>query len=41
MGPVTSEYQNHLEDEWIDTLKQRYSVNIKDGALEQLFTGNH
>ena len=23
MGPVTSEYQNHLEDEWIDTLKQR------------------
>lgn len=38
LGPVTSDYQNYLEDQWIETLKVKYPVEIYDGALEKLFS---
>ncbi len=38
LGPVTSDYQKHLENQWIERLKDTYEVNIFDGALDQLFT---
>ncbi len=41
MGPITSHYQNHLEDTWIDELKTKYQVRITNGALEQLFSSKH
>lgn len=37
LGPVTSDYQKYLEDEWIETLKLKYNVVLFDGALDQLF----
>lgn len=39
MGPVTSDYQNFLEDRWIDELKQRFSVKRNPESLTQLFNG--
>jgi peptidyl-prolyl cis-trans isomerase SurA len=37
LGPVTSDYQKYLEDQWIEDLKLKYPVVLFDGALEQLF----
>lgn len=37
LGPVTSDYQNYLEGQWIDSLKERYTVEIFEGSLNQLF----
>jgi len=36
-GLVTAEYQNELEKEWIDSLKAKYSVEINESALNELF----
>lgn len=36
-GPVTSDYQEYLEDQWIAELKKKYKVQINEGALEELF----
>lgn len=33
-GPITSEYQNKLEKEWIEELKTKYPVGINEGVLE-------
>ncbi|MBO6517355.1 MAG: peptidylprolyl isomerase [Bacteroidia bacterium] len=37
LGPVTSDFQNYLEDKWIQELKLKYPVVIFNGRLEQLF----
>lgn len=37
LGPVTSDYQEELEEAWINTLKEKYPVVIFPKALEQLF----
>ncbi len=31
-----SEYQNYLEQEWLDILKQKYEVNINENVLSLL-----
>jgi peptidyl-prolyl cis-trans isomerase SurA len=38
LGPVTSDYQDKLESEWIAELKEKYPVKINDGALNNLFS---
>lgn len=38
MGPVTSDYQDHLEALWIEELKAKYPVKINQGALKEVFT---
>ena len=38
MGPVTSDYQDHLELLWIEELKAKYPVKISEGALNEVFT---
>ncbi len=35
-GLVISEYQNYLEKEWLDILKQKYEVNINENVLSLL-----
>lgn len=37
LGPVTSDYQDYLEELWIGTLKEKYPVVLNEGALSQLF----
>ncbi len=37
LGPVTSDYQEELEEAWINTLREKYPVVIFPNALEQLF----
>ena len=37
LGAVISDYQDHLEKEWIASLKERYPVTINKGALSTLF----
>jgi len=36
-GQVISDYQNYLEKEWIKKLKSKYSVNINNDALSQIY----
>ena len=36
-GQVISDYQNHLEKQWVQNLKSKYVVNINDDALEKVF----
>lgn len=36
-GPVTSDFQEYLEKQWISELKSKYSVKINEQALQQLF----
>jgi len=38
MGPVTSDYQDHLEAQWIDQLRAKYPVKINEGALKDVFS---
>ncbi|MCB9262173.1 MAG: peptidyl-prolyl cis-trans isomerase [Flavobacteriales bacterium] len=38
LGPVTSEYQEVLEQAWVNELKAKYAVHVFDGALEKLFS---
>lgn len=35
-GLVTAEYQNHLEDEWITFLREKYSYTVNKDVLYQL-----
>ena len=35
-GKVISDYQNHLEKEWLDNLKLKYRVNINKKILYSL-----
>lgn len=35
-GPVASKYQEQLEKEWIESLKNRYSVTINASAVRQI-----
>ncbi len=35
-GPVTSAYQDYLEQEWIKSLKEKYSVNINPDVFSKL-----
>jgi len=37
MGPVTSDYQDHLEKLWLTELRARYPVKVADNALDKLF----
>jgi peptidyl-prolyl cis-trans isomerase SurA len=36
MGLATSDYQNHLEKLWIDSLRKKYKVTIPDGVIDKL-----
>ena len=33
-GPVTADYQNYLEDEWVARLRKKYNVVIKQDVLK-------
>lgn len=35
-GLITSDYQNHLEKEWIKELKSKYKYNVNQAVLEEL-----
>lgn len=35
-GQVISDYQNHLEKEWVNALRSRYTVDINEDALENV-----
>lgn len=35
-GLVTAEYQNHLEKQWIDSLKKKYNVQINQEVLSSI-----
>lgn len=35
-GTVISDYQNHLEKQWVDSLKQKYPVKIYDKQVEKV-----
>lgn len=35
-GLITSEYQNHLEKEWVDSLKAKYSVEVNKEVLKKV-----
>jgi peptidyl-prolyl cis-trans isomerase SurA len=36
-GPLTSDYQNYLEKEWIKELRAKYPVTVNTPVLDQLF----
>ena len=36
-GAVMNDYQNHLEQEWLKELKEKYTVKIKKRTLKRLF----
>ncbi|QSE98385.1 foldase protein PrsA [Fulvivirga lutea] len=36
-GAVISDYQNELEKEWLKTLKEKYSVNVNQKALNKVY----
>ena len=33
-GLITSDYQNHLEKEWVDELKSKYKVEVNKEVLK-------
>ena len=35
-GFVIADYQNHLEKEWIETLKSQYNIKVNQGVFESL-----
>lgn len=35
-GQVISDYQNHLEKEWVSDLRSRYTVDVNEDALENV-----
>jgi len=35
-GLITADYQNYLEKQWIDELRAKYPVTVKDEVLEQV-----
>jgi peptidyl-prolyl cis-trans isomerase SurA len=37
LGLATSDYQNYLEDKWIEELKLKYPINIYDNNVKKLY----
>jgi peptidyl-prolyl cis-trans isomerase SurA len=37
-GQATSDYQNYLEKQWIEQLRQQYPVKVNDGEVSKLVT---
>jgi peptidyl-prolyl cis-trans isomerase SurA len=37
MGQATSDYQNHLEKQWIDSLKAKYPIQVFDQNVSRLY----
>lgn len=35
-GPVTADYQNYLEKEWVETLRERNKVHIFNNVLKMI-----
>jgi peptidyl-prolyl cis-trans isomerase SurA len=35
-GIVIADYQNHLEKEWVDSLKQVYVINVNEDVLQKV-----
>ncbi|WP_276497818.1 peptidylprolyl isomerase [Pontibacter litorisediminis] len=35
-GPVISDYQNYLEEQWVQELRSKYPVNVKEDEVEKL-----
>ncbi|WP_299755567.1 peptidylprolyl isomerase [uncultured Pontibacter sp.] len=35
-GPVISDYQTYLEEQWVQELRNRYPVEVKEGEVEKL-----
>lgn len=35
-GQVVADYQKHLEKEWLDTLRERYTIKLHEDVLESL-----
>lgn len=35
-GPVISDYQTYLEEQWVQELRNRYPVKVKEGEVEKL-----
>ena len=35
-GLVTSDYQNYLEEEWIHSLKEKYTLKVNEEVLEDI-----
>lgn len=36
-GKVIADYQNHLEEKWIESLKNQYQVKVNEEAVESLY----
>jgi peptidyl-prolyl cis-trans isomerase SurA len=36
-GMVTSDYQNHLEKEWIAEMRSRYPVTVNEEVVKSLY----
>ncbi|MDX1629441.1 MAG: hypothetical protein R3345_12120, partial [Fulvivirga sp.] len=36
-GLVISDYQNYLEQEWIEQLKEKYTIKLRDEALQHVY----
>jgi peptidyl-prolyl cis-trans isomerase SurA len=36
-GMVTSDYQNHLEKEWLKEMRSKYPVSLNQKAIDNLF----
>jgi peptidyl-prolyl cis-trans isomerase SurA len=37
-GPVASKYQEQLEREWIESLRNRYAVTVNESAMQDIET---
>ena len=37
-GPVASKYQEQLEKEWIEALRNRYSVTVNESVIQDIET---
>jgi peptidyl-prolyl cis-trans isomerase SurA len=35
-GPVASKYQEQLEKEWIESLRNRYSVTVNESVMKSI-----
>ena len=40
-GQVISDYQEHLEKEWVESLKNKYTVKLNEKVLESLITNKN
>lgn len=39
-GKVVADYQEHLESQWLDSLEERYTVNLHEDVLQSLVNKN-